>query len=94
MVLTTNHTSPHFPALYWPISVLPGEPQYLYRVKDVWLFTLFWTLIVFEGCHLAASGYAFAVQSRNWKIMLGISLLYAILAGIEALMAGSVVGLL
>lgn len=94
MASITNHTSPNFPGLYWPISVLPGEPQYLYQVKDVWLFTLFWTLIVFEGCHIAASGYAFAVQPRNWKIMVGVVALYTILAGIEALMAGSVVGLL
>lgn len=87
-------TTPHFPALYWPISVLPDEPQYLYSVKDSWRFTLFWTLIVFEACHLAASSYAFAVQWRNWKIMMGVMIVYAILAGIEALMAGSVVGLL
>lgn len=89
-----NHTTPRFPALYWPISVLPGEPQYLYTVRDAWRFTLFWTLLVFEACHLAASTYAFAVQPWNWKIMFGVIIVYAVLAGVEALMAGSVVGLL
>lgn len=88
------YTTPHFPALYWPISVLPGEPQYLYGVKDAWRFTLFWTLIVFEVCHLVASGYALVVQWRNWKMMLGAMMVYLALAGVEALMAGSVVGLL
>lgn len=94
MPATGTHTTPRFPALYWPISVLPGEPQYLYDVKDSWRFTLFWTLIVFEACYIAASSYAFAVQWRNWKKMLGVMVVYAVLAGLEALMAGSVVGLL
>ncbi|KAL8766169.1 MAG: hypothetical protein Q9209_006974, partial [Squamulea sp. 1 TL-2023] len=89
-----DRKTPSFPALYWPISVLPGEPQYLYTVQDAWRFTLFWTLIVFEVCHLAASSYAFMVQWRNWKLMFGVTLVYALLAGIEALMAGSLVGLL
>ncbi|KAL8674424.1 MAG: hypothetical protein Q9168_001157 [Polycauliona sp. 1 TL-2023] len=84
----------NFPALYWPISVLPGEPQYLYTVQDAWRFTLFWTLIMFEVCHLVASSYALAVQWRNWKAMFGVVLVYLALAGVEALMAGSVVGLL
>lgn len=89
-----NHTTPRFPALYWPVSVLPGEPRYLYNVHDAWRFTLFWTLLVYEACHLAASSYAFAVQWKNWKTMLGVTIVYAALAGVEALIAGSVVGLL
>lgn len=94
MPATGNHTTPHFPALYWPISALPGEPQYLYDVKDSWRFTFFWTLIVFEACHIAASSYALAVQWRNWKKMVSVVAVYTVLAGFEALMAGSVVGLL
>ncbi|KAI4110412.1 MAG: hypothetical protein LQ339_001277 [Xanthoria mediterranea] len=94
MSLPGHYETPHFPALYWPIGVLPGEPQYLYTVQDAWRFTLFWTLIVFELCHLAASSYALLVQWRNWKVMLGVVPLYSVLAGVEALMAGSVVGLL
>lgn len=89
-----NYATPHFPSLYWPVSVLPGEQQYLYSVKDAWQFTLFWTLIVFEGSHLVAMTYALAVQWKNWKIMFGIFTVYSVLAGVEALMAGSVVGLL
>lgn len=89
-----NYTTPHFPSLYWPVSVLPGEQQYLYNVKDAWRFTLFWTLVVFEGSHLAAMTYALVVQWKNWKIMLGVMAVYSMLAGVEALMAGSVVGLL
>lgn len=49
---------------------------------------------MFEVCHLAASSYALVVQWRNWKVMLGVVLVYGVLAGVEALMAGSVVGLL
>lgn len=49
---------------------------------------------MFELCHLAASSYALLVQWRNWKVMLGVVPVYSVLAGVEALMAGSVVGLL
>ncbi|KAL8701343.1 MAG: hypothetical protein Q9224_000544 [Gallowayella concinna] len=94
MPLLDDYTTPPFPALYWPISVLPGEPQYLHSVKDAWRFTFFWTLIVFEVCHLVASGYALVVQWRNWKVMIGVMIVYTLLAGIEALMAGSIIGLL
>ena len=90
----SNYTTPAFPALYWPVSALPGEPQYIYDVADAWRFTLFWTIIIFEAFHLAASGYACAVQWKNWKIMWMVLLLYMAVSGVEALLAGSVVGLM
>ena len=73
---------------------MPGEPQYLHTIQDAWRFTLFWTIIVFELCHLVASSYALTLQWRNWKVMFGVVAVYGVLAGVEALMAGSVVGLL
>lgn len=91
---SSNFTTPRFPALYWPVSVLPGEPKYLYTTRDAWRFTLFWTIIIFEAFHLAASGYACVVQWKNWKIMWVVPVVYMALAGVEALMAGSVVGLM
>jgi hypothetical protein len=85
-----NYTSPPFPSLYSPFD----SGTYLYYSHDVWRFTLFWTLIVFEVFHLAASGYAFAIQWKEWKYMWIVPVVYLVIGGIEALLAGSVVGLM
>ena len=89
-----GYKTPPFPSLYWFINGKAHEPQYLYHMSDIWRFTLFWTIIVFELCHVAASGYAVIVQWRNWKIMWIVPLVYMITAGIEAVLAGTAVGLL
>lgn len=43
---------------------------------------------------MVVSLYALAVQWRNWKLMIGVGLLYMLVAGVEAVLAGSVVGLM
>lgn len=88
-----DYTTPKFPGLY-SFKQAFNSPQYLYHSRDIWRFTLFWTIIIFEGFHLAASGYAFFVQWRNWRTMWIVPLIYMAVAGVEALLAGSVVGLM
>ena len=83
-----------FPSLYWPPKIDSVESHYLHHSRDVWRFTFFWTLIIFEGVHVIVSLYALAVQWRNWKMMLAVGVLYMAVAGIEAVLAGSVVGLM
>ena len=34
---------------------------YLYHIRDVWRFTLFWTLIIFAAAHLAAGTFAVVI---------------------------------
>ena len=92
--LPPAYSTPPFPSLYWFVKAKADEPQYLYHLTDIWRFTLFWTLIVFELSHVAASAYAVIVQWRNWKIMWIVPLVYMISAGIEAVLAGTVVGLM
>lgn len=87
-------TTPPFPSLYWPPKIDSDERHYLYHTRDVWRFTFFWTLLIFEGTHVVVSLYALAVQWRNWKLMIGVGLLYMLVAGVEAVLAGSVVGLM
>lgn len=93
---TKSHapTSPPFPSLYWPPKIDSNEDHYLYHTRDVWRFTFFWTLLIFEGAHVAVSLYALAIQWRNWKVMLGVGVLYMVVAGVEAVLAGGVVGLM
>ncbi|KAI9815521.1 MAG: hypothetical protein M1827_002655 [Pycnora praestabilis] len=89
-----DYTSPPFPSLYWPFKIKAGDANYLYYSSDIWRFTLLWTLIIYGTFHGAASGYAVIVQAKNWKIIWVVPILYAVVAGIEGVLAGSVVGLM
>ncbi|KAL9102182.1 MAG: hypothetical protein Q9163_002630 [Psora crenata] len=140
-----GYSTPPFPSLYWLVG--PSDvvrPAYLYHIRDVWRFTLFWTLIVFEAAHLAAGTYAVTIVwlgSREKRRGLGmgrlktdevgggsgridekddgeetskkrkkvtkvgvkgtgisgmwaVPVVYGIIAGVDGVLAGSVVGLL
>ncbi|KAI9880216.1 MAG: hypothetical protein M1830_004802 [Pleopsidium flavum] len=89
-----DYTTPSFPSLYWPINVEPGQALYLYYNGDIWRFTLFWTFIIYGTFHFAASLYAVAVQWKNWKLLWFVPIVYLVVGGVEALLAGSVVGLM
>lgn len=55
---------------------------------------LIWTLIIYEAFHLAASLYALAIQWRNWKHIWWVPVIYLVVGGIEAVLAGSIIGLM
>lgn len=87
-----DYVTPSFPSLYWPFPVNGNQAYFLYRTSDVWRFTLYWTLITYASLHLSTSGYAVIVQWRNWKVIWIAPLIYAIAGGVEAVIAGSIVG--
>jgi len=93
-----DYATPPFPSLYWPLKVKPGVANYLYYAHDIWRYTLLWTLIIFALFHLAAAAFAVFMQlgkgKSAWKYVWLIPLIYALIAGIEALLAGSFVGLI
>lgn len=89
-----GYQTPSFPSLYLVITTNSGEAQYLYYVIDVWRFTLLWTLLIYGACHVAVSLYALVVQWRCWRIMWTVPLIYVLWGGLEAVMAGSIVGLM
>lgn len=88
-----NSSAPTFPGLYIPTGSIT-DGNFLYDTGDVWQYTLLWTIIFYEAFHIAASLYAAAVQPQNWKFSWLVVILYIIVGGIEALIAGSVVGLM
>ncbi len=88
-----DYTVPPFPSLYSPIRPLQGEAKFLYFTNDVWRFTLYWTLLFYTGAHLSVAFWAIAIQFRSWKIVWGVPILYIVIAALEGLLAGSVVGL-
>lgn len=89
-----DYTVPPFPSLYVPIIGEPQSQNYLYHLTDIWRFTLFWTLILFLGTHATVAFFAVAVQCRNYKRMWAVPVVYVLVAGFEALLAGSLVGLM
>ncbi|KAI9807796.1 MAG: hypothetical protein M1825_005101 [Sarcosagium campestre] len=88
-----DYITPAFPSLYWPFREKARDAAYLYYSTDVWRFTILWTLIVYAAVFVTASLYAVVMQMRNWKFVWMIPLAYAVVGGIEAVLAGSVVGL-
>ena len=88
-----NYTAPPFPSLSWPFDPKDSN-AYLYYSSDIWRYTLYWTLIVYAAFHFGASGYAVVIQWRNWKTMWTIPVVYAVMGGIEATLAGSIVGVM
>jgi len=87
-----GYKSPTWPSLYWPLPVSASVPYYLYDPDDIWRFTLIWTALFFGAMHLVVSFWACIVQWRNWKIIWITPLIYAIIGGLEGLIAGSIVG--
>lgn len=90
--------TPPFPSLYWPLHAKPGVPNYLYYSGDIWRFTFYWTIIIFAIVHLAAASYAVLMHlgkgKKAWKWVWTVPLIYLIVAAIEAVLAGILVGLM
>ncbi|KAF1997148.1 integral membrane protein [Amniculicola lignicola CBS 123094] len=87
-----GYRSPEWPSLYWPLPIGTSQPYYLYFASDIWRFTLYWTLLFFGAMHLVVAGWACIVQWRNWKLIWVVPVVYAAIGGLEALVAGSIVG--
>ncbi|KAF2763257.1 hypothetical protein EJ05DRAFT_496087 [Pseudovirgaria hyperparasitica] len=87
-----GYTTPSFPSLYWPIPVAGPQANFLYNIGDVWRFTLLWTLIFYAAVHAAVCFWAIAIQKRNYKVIWTVPIIYAVIGGVEALIAGSVTG--
>ncbi|KAI0408745.1 hypothetical protein F4802DRAFT_364565 [Xylaria palmicola] len=87
----SDYQRPRFPSLCWP-----PHTCVIYTLYDSWRFTLIWTLILFTGFHLSTTAIALLMQvgkpSSIWKNLIAVPIVYAVVAGVEALVAGSVVG--
>jgi hypothetical protein len=72
--------------------------NYLYYSADIWRFTLLWTLIIFGIFYMATAAVAVGMHvgrgKRSYKWVWIIPVGYAAIAGVEALLAGSFIGLM
>ncbi|POS85572.1 hypothetical protein EPUL_003400, partial [Erysiphe pulchra] len=93
-----DYATPPWPSLYWPLTEKIGIPKYLYFTHDIWFYTLLWTLIMFAFTHGVVAVIAVVMQigkgHRSWQYVWAIPLANIVIAGIEAVLAGSVVGVL
>ena len=93
-----DYKTPRFPPLHvQTLYDTTNDKQYtLYYVLDVWRVTLLGTLIIYACFHLAAvliAMFTHGWKKSSWKYLWAIPVVYLVMAGIEAIMAGSIVGL-
>lgn len=89
-----NYHVPPFPSLYEVFPTGHNTAHYLYYMQDIWRFTLYWTLIFYAATHLTVAACAMVMQSRNWKVAWIVPLFYAVIGSLEALITGSIIGLM
>ncbi|ONH67299.1 hypothetical protein BON22_3006 [Cyberlindnera fabianii] len=66
--------------------------SYLYYTYDVWRFTVFWSLIFFIGFYAAVGIWASFIHRKFSKGLMMV-VFYVILGGVQALISGTVLGL-
>lgn len=93
-----NYRPPQFPSLN--VRQLqdqtPDRNYTLFNTFDIWKFTVLWTLLTYIFFHLGAVLVAFFSHGFNkgsWRFLWVVPILYLLIAGIEAIIAGSIVGL-
>ena len=91
-VAPLGYTTPPWPSLYWPLPADTAASYYLYRPDDILRFTVYWTLLLVGGVHFITALWACIVQWRNWKLIWIALPIFTIIGGIEALVAGAIVG--
>ncbi|PNP37515.1 hypothetical protein TGAM01_v201159 [Trichoderma gamsii] len=94
-----NYTTPRFPSLN--VNTLfdstPDKRYTLYYIGDVWRFTVIWTLITFALFHLGAVFIALFThgwKKSSWKYLWLTPIIYLGVAGLEALLSGTIVGVM
>ncbi|KHN99673.1 Transmembrane protein 170 [Metarhizium album ARSEF 1941] len=93
-----NYRTPPFPSLnvHTLQDHTPNRTYTLYRISDAWKFTVLWTLITYIFFHLVAVSVAFFSHGFNkgsWRFLWAVPIIYLLIAGLEAVIAGSIVGL-
>ena len=92
-----GYQTPRFPSLnvQTVYDTTPRRVYTLYYIKDVWRFTVIWTVIIYALFHLAAVIIALFTHGRRmstWKYLWAIPIIYIVIAGLQAVVTGSIVG--
>ncbi|KAG6027465.1 hypothetical protein E4U41_000933 [Claviceps citrina] len=94
-----SYETPPFPSLnvHTLQDRTPNRRYTLYYISDVCKFTVAWTLITYAAFHLGAVLIALFSHGRrksSWRFLCAVPAAYLLMAGIEGVIAGSVVGVI
>lgn len=106
-----GYSTPSFPSLWWPLGPSRANFQgaYLYYLRDVWRFTVFWCMILFLTAYtltgLCSAGNMIFKRFRENKAVarhgglfgwrpLFVGVVYIALGAGQGFISGAVVGLL
>ena len=92
-----GYRTPGFPSLNIETIYDKTEKRIytLFFIGDVWRFTVLWTIIVYALFHLAAVIIALSTHGRRistWKYLWAVPIVYIVIAGLQAVVTGSIVG--
>lgn len=92
-----GYRTPRFPSLnvQTVYDRSPTRVYTLYYIHDVWRFTVIWTVIIYVLFHVAAVVIALFTHGRRistWKYLWAVPIVYIVIAGLQALVTGSIVG--
>jgi hypothetical protein len=99
LVPPANYTTPPFPSLnvHSLFDATPEKQFTLYFIGDVWRFTVIWTLMTFALFHLGAvfiAMFTHGWKKSSWKYLWITPIVYLVVAGIEAVVSGTIVGVM
>lgn len=94
-----SYHSPRFPSLnVETLADTTDDRRYtLFYLSDIVRFTVIWTLIVYALFHLGAVLVAFSshgFKKSSWKYLWLTPAVYLVIASLEAVLSGTIVGLL
>jgi hypothetical protein len=94
-----DYQTPKFPSLNVQTLYDSTErKEYtLFYIYDVWRFTLIWTLIIYALFHLGAvfvTVFTHGWKKNAWRYLWAVPVVYLVMAGVEAVVAGSLVGVM
>lgn len=94
-----GYKTPPFPSLN--VHTLADETHdkiyTLYHIGDAWRFTVVWTVIVYAVFHMGAvliALFTHGFKRKSWKVLWIAPIVYLAVAGAEAVISGSIVGIM
>lgn len=95
--------APPWPSLYWPfgpnfnpLSLIADIPHSLYYMKDIWRFTVLWSLIFAIAVYFPAGIWAYMMFLKShtfkWYMLVLVPLIFVVAGGLSSFIIGSIVG--
>ncbi|KAL7315926.1 hypothetical protein PS15m_005086 [Mucor circinelloides] len=95
--------APPWPSLYWPfgpdfdpLNLVADISHSLYYLKDIWRFTMIWSLLFSLAIYLPAGIWAFIMLAKSrtlkWYVLVTIPFIFVLGGSIASFVIGSIMG--